>query len=244
MPEDKLPSNQPPSGKRVAAIGVVFVAVVGVIALFRDTLVLPLFLGLITWGKAILKQLTLKMAFMLAKNSLFIQIRRLVVQAFSHVLIKSHKPFRRRVSSIQLSVKDALFAVFSRYMNSPLWLRTAIALGLLALTAGSSAAILALLIIPEPLLNWLKGRLKALSNKFGVTQLFRGIWSRLVPQGWQHKWHMYVKWTLGRRQVRAAQHLHRRINESRSALAEPLEPTDCTEPSNKPTAKSTNERSR
>ena len=210
-------------------MGVVFVAVVALIAIFRDTLVLPLYLGLITWGKAFLKQLSLKMALMLAKNSLFIQLRRFVVQAFSHVLIKSHKPFRRSVSSFQTSIKDGLFAVFSRYMTSPLWLRTAIALGLLALTAGSSAAILALLIITQPLLNWLKGQLKTLSNKFGVTQLFRGVWSRLVPDGWQHQWHMYVKWTLGRRQVRAAQHLHRRISENRLEAGQSLEPTESPE---------------
>ena len=100
-------------------------------------------------------------------------------------------------------------------MNSPLWLRTAIALGLLALTAGSSAALFALLIIPQPVLNWLKARLKNLSNKFGVTQVFRGIWVKLVPDSWQHRWHMYVKWTLGRRQVIAARALHERLNTTR-----------------------------
>ena len=185
---------------------------------------LPLFLGLLTWGKALLKQLSLKMAFVLAKNSLFIQIRRFIVQVFSHVLIKSHKPFRRRVSSLQVSIKNVLYDVFSRYMNSPLWLRTAIALGLLALTAGSSAAILALLIIPQPLLNWLKKQLMTVSKKIGVTQLFRSVWRRLIPDHWQHQWHMYVKWTLGRRQVRAAQHLHRRINASQIDTDQALDP--------------------
>ena len=218
-------------------MGIVFVAVVVLIAVFRDTLLLPLFLGFIAWGKALLRQVTLKMALMLAKNSLFIQLRRFVVQAFSHVLIKSHKPFRRSVSLFQTSVKDILVAAFSWYMTSPLWLRTAIALGLLALTAGSSAAILALLIIPQPLLNWLKGQLKTLSNKIGVTQLFRGVWRRLVPDGWQHQWHMYVKWTLGRRQVRAAQHLHRRFNGSLLDADQSLEPTDQTESPVKPHAK-------
>ncbi len=186
------------------------------ITAFRESLVLPLFLGLLTWGKALVKQLSLKMAYVLAKNSLFIQLRRFIVQVFSHVLIKSHKPFRRRISSVQVSIKAGLYVAFSRYMNSPLWLRTAIALGLLALTAGSSAAILALLIIPEPLLNWIKKQLMTVSNKIGVTQLLRRVWKRLVPDRWQHQWHMYVKWTLGRRQVRAAQQLHQRINASQN----------------------------
>jgi len=160
------------------------------------------------------------MAFALAKNSLFIQVRRFIVQVFSHLLIKSHKPFRRRVSSFQESIKSMLYAVFSRYMSSPLWVRTAIALGLLAVTAGSSAAILALLIIPQPLLNWLKKQLMTLSNKIGVTQLFKSVWTRLVPNQWQHQWHMYVKWTLGRRQVRAAQHLHQRLHTAQAARNE------------------------
>ena len=191
------------------------------IAVYRDALVLPLFLGLLTWGKALLKQLSLKMAFALAKNSLFLQIRRFIVMVFSHLLIKSHKPFRRRVSSFQVSIKNMLYSVFSRYMDSPLWLRTAIALGLLAITAGSSAAILALLIIPQPLLNWLKKQVLTLSNKVGVTQLFRGVWIRVVPGHWHHQWHMYVKWTLGRRQVRAAQQLHQRLNTAQLGLVQP-----------------------
>lgn len=185
---------------------------------------LPLFLGLLTWGKALVKQLSLKMAFAMAKNSLFIQIRRFIVQVFSHLLIKSHKPFRRRLSHFQAWIKDTSYAVFSRYMSSPLWLRTAIALGLLALTAGSSAAILALLIIPEPLLNWLKKQLMTVSNKIGVTQLFRSVWKRLVPERWQQQWHMYVKWTLGRRQVRAAQQLHQRINASHNDTDQSAKP--------------------
>jgi len=215
---EKEPPLKPtqPSAKRVAVIGVVFCAFVAVIAVFRDTLVLPLFLGMLTWGKALLKQLSLKMALALAKNGLFIQIRRLIVQAFSHVLIKSHKPFRRRVSLFQTSIKSTLLSVFARYMASPLWLRTAIALGLLAVTAGSSAAILALLIIPQPLLNWIKGQLAKLSSKIGVTQLFRSIWRKLVSDQWQHRWHMYVKWTLGRRQVSAAKHIHQRVEAIRA----------------------------
>lgn len=187
---------------------------------------LPLFLGLLTWGKALLKQLTLKMALVLAKNSLFIQIRRFIVHVFSHVLIKSHKPFRRRASFLQTSIKNLLYSVFSRYMNSPLWLRTAIALGLLAVTAGSSAAILALLIIPQPLLNWLKKQLMTVFNKIGITQLIRNVWTRLIPDRWQHQWHMYVKWTLGRRQVRAAQLLHRRINAGQIEHDQPLDSGD------------------
>ncbi len=166
------------------------------------------------------------MAFVLAKNSLFIQLRRFIVQVFSHLLLKSHKPFRRRISSIQASIKNLLYAVFSRYMSSPLWLRSAIALGLLAITAGSSAAILALLIIPQPLLNWLKKQLLTLSNKIGVTQLFRSIWRRVVPDRWQHQWHMYVKWTLGRRQVRAAQHLHQRLNAAQAGQDLPSDVDD------------------
>ncbi|MBX2836792.1 MAG: hypothetical protein KTR35_08050 [Gammaproteobacteria bacterium] len=181
---------------------------------FRDTLFIPLFLGLLTWGKALLKQITFKMTLMLAKNSLFIQIRKLFVQAFSHLLIKSHKPWRRGFANIQSSVKDALFSLFKRYMDSPLWVRTAIAISVLAVTAGSSAVIFALLIIPQPVLDWLKNRLKVVSNKFGVTQLFRGVWRKCVPNSWQYRWHMYVKWTLGRRQVRAARILHERLNQS------------------------------
>lgn len=105
-------------------------------------------------------------------------------------------------------------------MSSPLWVRTAIALGLLAITAGSSAALIALLIIPQPVLNWLKAQLKNLSNKFGVTQLFRGIWRKLVPPSWQWRWHMYVKWTLGRRQVTAARLLHERLNANKGTASE------------------------
>ncbi len=50
-----------------------------------------------------------------------------------------------------------------------------------------------------------------LLNKLGVAQFFGAIWRFVIPQQLRHRWHMYVKWTLGRRQVHTAKTLHKTI---------------------------------
>ena len=51
----------------------------------------------------------------------------------------------------------------------------------------------------------------SLLNKLGVAQFFGAIWRFVIPQKLRHRWHMYVKWTLGRRQVHTAKTLHNTI---------------------------------
>ncbi|MEE9319274.1 MAG: hypothetical protein V3U76_02400 [Granulosicoccus sp.] len=184
------------------------------IVVYSDTLVLPLFLGLLTWGKAFLKSLTPKFALLLLKNSIFIQIRRLVTSATAHFFVKSHKPWRRWLTNAKTTMLIWLKHVFAGYMSSPLWLRTGIALALLLATAGSSAAVFALMIIPQPVLNWLRQQVMTLMNKLGVAQLIRTLWNFVIPGSIRHRWHMYVKWTLGRRQVLAARQLHAKVRAS------------------------------
>lgn len=196
-----------PPGK-LQVLGIVFLLVVVAIVSYTNQLIIPLFLGLITWGKAWLKTLTPKLGLLLLKNSVVIQLRRMVVHASAHIFVKSHKPWRRFITMCRLAIVTATKNLFSRYMQMPLWLRTSIAVGVLIATAGSTFAVFALLIVPQPVLEWLTTRLRALLNKLGVTQLFSALWRLSVPAKLRHRWHMYLKWTLGRQQVRAAQRLH------------------------------------
>jgi len=199
-------------------LGTLFFVTVVAIVVYSDTLVLPIFLGLLTWGKAFLKSLTPKFALLLLKNSAFIQIRRLIAEATTHFFVKSHKPWRRWLTSTKTTLLAWLKHVFARYRGSPLWVRSAIAIALLLATAGSSAAVFALMIIPQPVLNWLHQQVMTLLNKLGVTQLFRALWNVVVPEYLRHRWHMYVKWTLGRRQVLAARQLHEKVIKPRHPL--------------------------
>jgi hypothetical protein len=196
-------------------LGTLFFVTVVAIVVYSDTLVLPIFLGLLTWGKAFLKSLTPKFALLLLKNSIFIQIRRLVTSATAHFVVKSHKPWRRWLINAKTTMLAWLRHAFARYMSSPLWVRTGIALALLLATAGSSAAVFALMVIPQPVLNWLRQQVMMLMNKLGVAQLFRALWNFVIPVSIRHRWHMYVKWTLGRRQVLAARQLHAKVRTSR-----------------------------
>lgn len=196
-------------------LGTLFFVTVVAIIVYSDTLVLPIFLGLLTWGKALLKSLTPKFALLLLKNSVFIQIRRLITSATTHFFVKSHKPWRRWLTSAKTTLLTWLKHVFARYMSSPLWVRSVIALALLLATAGSSVAVFALMIIPQPVLNWLRQQIMTLLNKLGVTQLFRAVWRFAMPDGLRLRWHMYVKWTLGRRQVLAARQLHEKVRKPR-----------------------------
>jgi len=203
-----------PARFRLTLLALLFVSVVVAIVSYTHQLIIPLFLGLLTWGKGWFKSLTPKLALLLLKNGFFIQIRRLVMQASTHFIVKSHRPWRRWITAAQIAAGTVAKQWLKRYMGYPLWLRSLLALSLLFLTAGSSFAVFALLIIPQPVLNWLRNQVMKMLNKLGVTQFSAALWRFVVPQKLRHQWHMYVKWKLGRRQVVAAKHLHSSIKRS------------------------------
>jgi len=208
-----VPAPTPPKLK-ITLLGILFVSVVAAVVAYTEQFIVPIFLGLLTWGKAWLKSLTPKIGLMLVKNGVVIQLRRLLVQASTHFFVKSHRPWRRWIISTRLTLVGLLKRWFDRYMHCPLWLRTAIALLLLLTTAGSSFAVFALLIIPQPVLNWLRRQVMSMLNKLGVTQFFAAIWNFLIPKHLRDRWHMYIKWTLGRRQVQAAKLLYTKVQQS------------------------------
>lgn len=200
-----------PTKLRLTLLGLLFVSVVVAVASYTHQLIVPLFLGLLTWGKAWLKSLTPKLGLLLLKNGFVIQLRRLVMQASTHVFVKSHRPWRRWLIAVRTAITSTIRQWFSRYMSCPLWLRTLLALMLLLATAGSSFAVFALLVIPQPVLNWLRKQVMNMLNKLGVTQFFAALWRFVIPKKLRYQWHMYIKWKLGRRQVMAAKHLHETI---------------------------------
>ena len=201
-----------------------FLGVVILIVAQTQQLVIPLFLGLLTWFKvlgkglvkALLQTLTPKLGVLLLKNSVFIQLRKLAIQASTHLLVKSHKPWRRVLTRIRVALGSAISRFFSGYLSLPLGVRTLIAIVVLLATAGSSLAVFALLIVPQPLLNWLQVRLRVILGRLGVTQFFSALWRIVVPRSLRERWYMYVKWTLGRRQVAAARTVHRSLGKHAS----------------------------
>ncbi len=209
---------------RLTLLGLLFLSVVIAVVSYTHQLIIPLFLGMLAWGKVWIKSLTPKLGLLLMKNGVVIQARRLLVQASTHILVKSHRPWRRWISSLRLSLLKSFKNGFARYLGCPLWLRTVLALLLLLATAGSSFAVFALLVIPQPVLNWLRQKVLGMLNKLGVTQFFAAIWRFLIPVSLRNRWHIHVKWTLGRRQVLAAKRLHQSVmaRESKSSAV----PTD------------------
>lgn len=196
---------------RLRVIGVLFLCVVAAVVAYTHQLVIPIFLGLLTWGKAWLKTLTPKLGLVLVKNSVFVQVRRILMQASAHIFVKSHKPWRRFITALRIAIIDSVKNIFAGYMRMPLWIRCSIAIAVLVATAGSSVAVFALLIVPQPVLDWLRVRTMTMLNRLGITKLFSALWNFAVPKAVRHRWHMYVKWTLGRRQVVAAQKLHETV---------------------------------
>ncbi len=197
---------------RLQAIGLVFLCVVVAVVVYTHQLIIPLFLGMLTWGKAWIKSLTPKLGLLLVKNGVAIQSRKIVMQASTHFLVKSHKPWRRFLITTRLKALAVLKQGFQRYLQLPLWLRTGLAIGLLLTTAGSTFAAFALLIIPQPVLNWLRQRVTITLNKLGVNKFFSAVWNLMVPAALRHRWYMHIKWTVGRRQVHAAKHLHSKVS--------------------------------
>ena len=206
--DEILSSPTPPISRlRLSLLAILFLSVVLLISTYSNQIILPLFLGLLTWGKALLKSLTPKLGVILLKNSVVIQLRRMLVQFSTHFFVKSHKPWRRALLNVKISIAHWAKRIFARYWQSPLWIRTAIAIGVLLATAGSSLAVFALLIIPQPVLNWIRKQFMSLMGKLGVSQFFAAIWKWVIPERFRHRWHMHLKWTLGRRQVVAARRL-------------------------------------
>lgn len=201
---------------RLQIVGVVFLCVVVAVVSYTHQLIIPLFLGLLTWGKAFVKSLTPKLTLLLVKNSLVTQARRLLVQASTHVLVKSHRPWRHWLNTARLFVISTINRVFAQYLNLPLWVRTAIALAVLLTTAGSSFVVFALLIIPQPVLSWLRKQVMGILNKLGVARFFAALWRFAMPARFRERWHLYVKWNVGRRQVRAARHLYAKVTRNRT----------------------------
>lgn len=206
--------RQHATAERLQVLGLVFLGVVVAVVIYTHQLVIPLFLGLLTWGKAWLKTLTPKLGLLLVKNGVAIQSRKIVVQASTHILVKSHKPWRRLLIDLRVKTTAAAKNLFQRYLQMPLWLRTGLAIGLLVTTAGSTFAAFALLIIPQPVLNWLRQRVTTTLNKLGVNKLFTAMWGRIVPASLRQRWYMHVKWTVGRRQVTAAKRLHKKVTQN------------------------------
>ncbi|MEM1142645.1 MAG: hypothetical protein AAGI88_08670 [Pseudomonadota bacterium] len=174
---------------RLELLGMLFISAVILVVAQTQQLVIPLFLGLLTWfkvsgkgfGKALLQTLTPKLGVLLLKNSVFIQLRKLTIQASTHLFVKSHKPWRRFFTRLRIALMSTVTRLFSGYLSLPLAVRTLIAIVVLLATAGSSFAVFALLIIPQPLLNWLQARLRVILGRLGVTQFFSALWRTLVP---------------------------------------------------------------
>lgn len=196
-------------------LGTLFLAVVVLISTYRHSWFLPIFLGAITWLKVLLtswlKLITPKLAIALVKNSIVIKIRDVLVKSLTEFAVYTHKPWRRRVIAIKTTLVELSLSVFRRYLASPLWVRCAIALALLALTASSTWAVLALLIIPQPIIEWLRLRAIAVMRKLGILKSIDAVWRSLIPGSLRERWDRYRRWTLGRRQVRASRDLHAKI---------------------------------
>ena len=97
-------------------------------------------------------------------------------------------------------------------MQLPLWLRTAVAIAILFATASSSYLVIALLIIPQAILNWLRKMIYTTLNRLGITKLLSTIWKYVIPADVQHKWYMHFKWKMGRRQVLTIRKLKQTIS--------------------------------
>ena len=218
------PKIRKPDPIRVALPGVAFLIVVIGTIIYHHTLVVPLFLGLLAGAKALLKALTPKLALFFVKNSLALKLRQLLIRGSAHFLVLTHKPWRLQIRQARLQLTGLVIDGFRRYLNSPLWIRASIALVLLILTASSSYLFLALLIIPQPILNWLQQQVLNLLNKLGVTHLFKALWTFLVPLHLRRRWEVYQKWTLGRRQIKAAQQLRGSLLETQTQMTQPTRP--------------------
>ncbi len=187
--------------------------VVTLIVSYHETFFVPVFIGLLTSLKAMSKSLTPKLLLLFAKNSLILKLRQTLMRGSTQLLVLSHRPWRQRLRALKVQAIGLLSQMIERYLRCALWLRTTIALIVLALTASSSYVFIALLIIPDALLQWVRTQFINTLNKLGITHLLNTVWRFIVPPPLQRKWSVYRKWTLGRQQVRATRRMHKHLAE-------------------------------
>lgn len=204
--------------RRVALIALLFVVAAVAIVVHSHSLFIPVFVTLLAFLKKGLAALTPKVLLLFAKNSLLIRIKQLAVAMLTQLMVLSHRPWRRRLLEAKLRVLTIVQGGVQWYLDRPLWLKSLLALVVLLLTASSGYALIAILIIPRAIVQWLQRQFWATLNKLGVTQFFRAAYRVLIPADWRHRWYMFQKWTLGRRQVRAHRQLRTAARRSRQSL--------------------------
>lgn len=182
--------------------------VVIVTVIYQHAFFLPIFLGLISTAKSLLNNITPKLIVLLLKNSMLIKLQQFFTRGSAHFILLSHRPWRRKLLRLKRQLIKTALRIPRWYMQRKLWIRTVIALVLLVLTASSSYVFIALLIIPQPLVNWVKLQIMTLLNKLGITQFLDTAWRYVIPASWQSRWCIYQKWTLGRRQIKTARRMH------------------------------------
>ena len=229
-PDDPVPEEPALAGssrRRVALLGTLFAAVVVAIVVHGHTLFVPLTLGLLAWSKQLVvgwaKLLTPKLALVVVKNGAVIKARDVVVGSATRFLVLSHRPWRRGLLAVRLALAGASAragrALLARWLVLPLWLRCLVAALLLAATASSAWAVLALLIVPQPIVEFLKARTTAFLNKLGVLRGLDALWHRTVPAAPRRRIDRWRRWTLGRRQVRASREVRARVAAAAAAAA-------------------------
>lgn len=205
------PQRRRVSARTVSLLGTLFVAVVVAIVVYRHTLVVPLYLGLIAWAKVAVKSVTPKLGMLLLKNGAVVKGRDIAVDVGTRFFVTSHRPWRRRLVALRQGATEAVLGVFRRYLSYPLWVRCLIAIALLAVTASSTWVVFALLIVPQPIIEWLKLRVRVILNKLGVLKSLDAVWRWLLPERLRTRWDRYRTWTLARRQLRAAREVRARL---------------------------------
>ena len=214
--------------------------VVIAIALSRHTFLLPIFIGMSTMLKGMVKTLTPKFMVLLFKNSVFLKLKQILIKSSTRFFVLSHKPWRHRMRWAKASISAAILKIIRKYLDSPLWLRTLIALGLLFATASSSYLVIALLVIPQSILNWVRKKLFMTLNRSGVTHVLRTVYRFVVPADLRHQLYMHFKWTMGRQQINTARNLRKRVFSSKGQAATSL-PPQAIKPDIKPDTGSNND---
>lgn len=182
----------------------------GSVAFFMDSIVYPLWVALGAHVQVLLKALTPQNFFLFIKNGTLGVAKKKAISVGPEIVVQGYSPWRRKTARVRQAIADKALTVVALYRGSPLWVQIAIAAGILILGASSGYAILAVLIIPQPVMIFLKTQITALLNKTGVTKLFTWITERVIPQKWRFKYRVLTRWKIGRRKILLARKIHKR----------------------------------
>lgn len=183
---------------------IAIVAVTGSVVFLMDSVVLPLWTLLVQWLNAAWKFLTPSNLFSFLQKGTATHVQKKALTALPEAAVQGHGPTRRKLNRLKKNAVAILMRCVDWYRSLNLIIQVGIACALLVLGASTGYVFLAMLVIPQPVINWLKVSAIKFINKTGIAKFYYWLISFILPRPYRIR----IKWTIARKKIAFARWFH------------------------------------